>query len=412
MIRIKDISFFSSIGQRPNQEDYILATNDKANRIFVLCDGMGGHGHGEVASKTVAEAVHAYLTELAPEEYTPENIQESVDFALAELAKADIYNDEKAMGTTVVVIAINRMNILVGHVGDSRCYQFSEDGLKKFRTKDHSVVQNAVDAEIMTEEEAWVSPKKNILTRCLTSSKASVKVEIDSLEIEDNDTLLLCSDGVTDALRDSQLQSIILGRSVEKSVACIRTECDLSSRDNFSLILVSFSQDEVNRSKTIEHRQETKTVEKPMPTTFKLCACCERKVSEAAIYCPYCGNPTDRIDYKKSSWVQDFLKKMAGIHPLWLVAGGAVAGGIITGCCCHFLYPGGEPTQQYASTIEQESISGMSQDYFKVSDVTCFIDSQCAIDSAANPQDTIIIKRDLLNNYASFVNSIKNSDAK
>lgn len=223
--------------------------------MFVLCDGMGGHGHGEVASRTVGEAVNHYLVNLTPAEYTAEMLQESVDYALSLLAKADIYNDAREMGTTLVVVAINKTNILVGHIGDSRAYLFTEEGLRKFRTKDHSLVQEAVDAEILTEDEAWDNPKKNIVTRCLTSGSSGVRLDVDKLTIADRDRLLICTDGLTDALRDTQLQSILMDRDIEDASEKIRTECEMASHDNFSMILMSLRQDEECAGKMVRENE-------------------------------------------------------------------------------------------------------------------------------------------------------------
>lgn len=84
---------------------------------------------------------------------------------------ADTYHDERRMGTTLVVVALNRYNVLVGHVGDSRCYLLDNCCNIKFRTRDHSMVAEAVENQILTEEEAYNSPKKNILTRSVQAGK-------------------------------------------------------------------------------------------------------------------------------------------------------------------------------------------------------------------------------------------------
>lgn len=242
MIKVNNKCGLSKPGIRDNNEDYILW--QESSRIFVLCDGMGGHGHGEVASRVVSESVHGFLDNLAKEAYEPSDLQDALNCSLEQLAKEDNYDDEKRMGTTLVVVVINKQNVLVGHVGDSRCYQFDKDCLKKFCTKDHSKVQEAVDAEILTEEEAHTSAHKNILTRCVMAGKDKVDVEVDVLSIEDGDRLLLCSDGVVDALWDKEIQEILISRTSEEALSIIESECQAKSRDNFSAILLDLSQDE------------------------------------------------------------------------------------------------------------------------------------------------------------------------
>ena len=224
MIHINSIAGFSKQGSRKNNEDYILYREKDSpdSRFIILCDGMGGHGHGEVASQTVAEATFDYLKGLAKSEYEAEDLQDAINVALSTLTSVDTFDDEKAMGTTIVVVVVNRMNVLVGHIGDSRCYLFDENGLKKFRTKDHSKVAEAIEAEILTEEEAFTNSHKNILTRCIISGKQDVTIDVDILTIESNDRMLLCSDGLNDAMRDSEIASCLINRSSDDALEITR----------------------------------------------------------------------------------------------------------------------------------------------------------------------------------------------
>lgn len=392
---------YSCAGPRPNQEDYIIAPSDNSSRIFVLCDGMGGHGHGEVASKTIANAVHKYLTELNSIEYTAENLQDAIDFALKQLSVADVYEDEKAMGTTIVVIAINRMNVLVGHIGDSRCYLFSEDGVKKFRSKDHSMVQEAVDAEILTEEEAWNNPRKNILTRCITSKQENVAIEVDKLKIEDNDRIMLCSDGVTDALKDSQIQSIIIGRSSEDAADIIKTECEISSRDNFSLILITLSQDENNienqislpSDNTIEHHNDNsiEVFGKEMETNTNFCPDNEFESKQQI--------PDKSVRTESSTPENSIMGRIRRINPIWVFIGGVILGCIISGVAVsHFNKP-----------VEAKQLppkTPTKTDDLPEPEVTSFILRKCSMDLLNAPSDTLLSKRALQKEYELFLKKI------
>lgn len=408
MIRIKDIISFSCTGPREDQEDYIIASSETSTRIFVLCDGMGGHGHGEVASKTIAESVYRYLAELSAKEYTEENLQDAIDFGLKELISADIYDDEKAMGTTLIVLVVNRMNILVGHIGDSRCYQFSEDGLKKFRSKDHSIVQEAVDAEILTEEEAWNSPKKNILTRCITSKQSSVEIEINKLQIENNDCVMLCSDGVTDALKDSQIQSIIVGRSSEDAANIIKTECEMSSHDNFSLILISFSQDEKN-NESITHLDKHNAPVKndgESGMIINYCPHCGRGLAGNAKFCPSCGlacssqHSQRKTEISHSHHRNVFMSKIMDINPLWMLTIGIVIGCIISGLVISCF---GETKSQVKEII---TLPASGENVISESKIDSFISEICLIDSVNAPMDTLVSKQILYNEYQKFISGI------
>ncbi len=246
MISISEINGISKKGVRENNEDYIkfYVDNNQSNlsRVIVLCDGMGGHAHGEIASKIVAESVFSTLSNKEAD-FSEDDLQFALDNALIALNKANVYDDCKKMGTTLVVAVINKNNVLVGHVGDSRCYLFNDDGLKLFRTNDHSKVAEAVKAEILTEEEAINSEYKNILTRCVIAGKTDVKIEIDKLNIRDKDRLLLCSDGVIDAIRDEELSEILVNRNINDALALIDSKCQMKSHDNYSVIIADLKND-------------------------------------------------------------------------------------------------------------------------------------------------------------------------
>lgn len=239
MILINKNTSFCDKGIRENNEDYIL----QKDNVFILCDGIGGHGYGEVASKTVAESVMSYLMSLSKVEYTEDDFQKALDFALSELNAKDMFDCERKMGTTLVVVAINPSHLLIGHVGDSRCYVFDEHTQILFRSKDHSKVAEAVEAEILTEEEAWSNPNKNILTRCVIAGKDKVIIEIEKISINGKNKIFLCSDGVVDALRDNELQAILIDRNIEESLNIIKSECTAKSHDNYSAILIDVEAD-------------------------------------------------------------------------------------------------------------------------------------------------------------------------
>ena len=245
MIHVTEFSCLCEKGKRENNEDYICPASYSENeRVFVLCDGMGGHGHGEVASETVCLGFYEYLKAQQPECYTEQIFKEALDFAVHELKRNNTFNDgQKLMGTTLVAIAINKNDILIGHIGDSRCYHFSSSGEKLFRTTDHSQVADAIAYGLITEDEAFNHPRKNILTRCIQpKSGHPVELTFDRLtNIHDKDMLLLCSDGINDALRDTEIADIIkCGNNNVKNVSnSLKTECDAKSKDNFSAIILS-----------------------------------------------------------------------------------------------------------------------------------------------------------------------------
>lgn len=399
MIRLTSYSSFSCRGSRDNQEDFVHpVSRGKDERVFVLCDGMGGHGHGEVASKTIAESMYETLVQLNPPEYAPQHLQDALDTSLIKLKEADVFHDEKPMGTTLVVVTINKMSVLIGHIGDSRCYLFDSDGKRKFRTKDHSKVQEAVDAEILTEEEAWSNPKKNLLTRCILSSSSDLSIDVDTLVIEDGDTLLICSDGVTDAMKDNQIQSVVIGRDSQEIAAAITAECDLSSHDNFSAIIIQLSQDEKNVPQDIKTPPEFKP-KKSLVTVHAFCPHCGATINKDAVYCPHCGRRKDEIvvgDPIRNNGNGNRPKDITAFlnNNLYLIIGGILICGLCAwGIHSCFSHHNPEPKQdEHQKCVEAA-----------VSQVNPLMNEASRADTIDSVSDT-----STLNNYQHFLDNLIN----
>lgn len=282
MLKVINFECFCEQGIRENNEDYLLPHELKQQRrVFVLCDGMGGHGHGEVASQTVCESVYAFLTsqiDCESYEFAEGVMQHALDFAIEELTKVDTFTEDgRRMGTTLVVVLLNKFDILVGHVGDSRCYMFDKDWNIEFCTNDHSEVAEAIRRGFITEEAAFDHPKKNIITRSVQAEK-SVEIEVDVLKnVANSYNLLLCTDGVSDTLRNTEIEALLFQPTTLGLLSGIREECVLKSRDNFSAILIQISQDEIS----LEPFRETS--EKVVHNQ------CEVRKRKLGSYCSYCG---------------------------------------------------------------------------------------------------------------------------
>lgn len=294
MIGVRNYFSFCEQGVRGNNEDFIYpATAGKNDRIFVLCDGMGGHGHGEVASETVGMAVYRFLEVQHADVFTEEMLREALDFAVEELEKADNFDDdERRMGTTLVVVVLNEFEILIGHVGDSRCYHFSHSGELLFRTTDHSQVAEAVRLGLITEDEAFNHPKKNILTRCV-QAKGENKIEmtIDRLKrTDDGDILLLCTDGVNDALRDADIERIVRvnAGNLDACAEAVKTECGKTSRDNYSAQFIELHAE--GFPPKVPETPEPQPEPQPEPKAEKLCDNCWKPNAAEARFCTYCGH--------------------------------------------------------------------------------------------------------------------------
>lgn len=240
----------SHIGKvRKNNEDYckgeIIDTDFGTIGIFALADGMGGHNKGEVASELAVENIIKFLKEnlLQSNDIKIDYIDDIIKQAYHSVNKI-IYEKSitslefEGMGTTLVTAITYKNNLYVANVGDSRCYLLNEGGLKKI-TIDHSVVEELVKANIITEEEAKTHPRRNHITRAIGTDEMVI-VDIFKLETNKDNKILLASDGLTGFVDDNIIENIILKDEDAKDLTqeLINTANDISGRDNISVVLI------------------------------------------------------------------------------------------------------------------------------------------------------------------------------
>jgi serine/threonine protein phosphatase PrpC len=309
MIKASYVYSFSEKGIRENNEDFVASVNDN---YFIVCDGMGGHGHGEIASQTVAESLR-YFFQALPVSAEKDNLQAALDYAVERLNENDVYGDaERKMGTTVVLAALTESAVLVGHVGDSRLYHIRPNEGLLFHTKDHSQVQEWVDAEIITEEEARVHPKKNMITRCVQPHTGkSIVMEIDELKnIQTGDYLFLCTDGVTDAMTDEDVVTTLLtDTSDEDKVNQIKEACATRSKDNYSSFLLKIEAEIVPEIAKMPNKKEEVKKQEEVKEEAVYCQKCGNKLSAEEKFCSICGTEQNPVsdNGKTRIWIPSVL---------------------------------------------------------------------------------------------------------
>lgn len=216
--------------------------NDLA--LVVVADGMGGHQAGDVASQMAIDEVERLWFAQKPEYLsTPERIEHWLKEAV-EKVNATIYQyakeneDCQGMGTTIVVVVLNQEFITVAHIGDSRCYILNNNGFAQI-TDDHSLVYELVRSGQISPEDAEHHPRKNVLMRAL-GTEENVIVDIKSLEWEENDILLLCSDGLTNKVSTQDIQNVLKEESeIEvKARQLIEKANEAGGDDNISVAVV------------------------------------------------------------------------------------------------------------------------------------------------------------------------------
>jgi protein phosphatase len=229
---------------RPNNEDSFLF-DDKFG-VAVLADGMGGYSAGEVASSMAATSIAAEVTRVLSRSEPLNQADElcrllarSVDKANQEILRAAADNPNyKGMGTTVVVGVFQGDQFFLTHVGDSRCYRLRAGVLLQI-TKDHSMLQEQVDAGLITRAHAAHAPGRNLLTRALGVGSI-LPLEVNIHPVEAGDLYLMCSDGLTDMVDDASIASL-MSQATDLS-QCASTLIHLANakggRDNVTVILI------------------------------------------------------------------------------------------------------------------------------------------------------------------------------
>ncbi len=193
---------------RAGNEDNYLMLADRG--IFIVADGMGGHAAGEVASEMAVRLISKELGSLRglTDEQAGERLRHAIRTANEAIFERTLSeHDKRGMGTTATALVLLPGRYLIGQVGDSRGYLL-RDGQFLQLTKDHSYVQEQVDAGLLTAEQARVHPYSNVITRCVGAS-GDVMADIYFGALRVGDVLLLASDGLTGMLEDEQLTRIL-----------------------------------------------------------------------------------------------------------------------------------------------------------------------------------------------------------
>ena len=226
---------------RANNEDSIITRPDLG--LAVLADGMGGHLAGEVASAMAIDLVNQFFENAAQRSgklnYS-DVVSDSITLANSAIFELSQNKPECAgMGSTVVVTFFENSKVYVGHVGDSRLYRLRDGKLQQI-TEDHSLVQELVSRGLLSKDEAIESTNKNLVTRAL-GIEAGVQIDLNEDAWINGDIYLLCSDGLSDVLRDSQIEEILAANmeNLEHAIdQLIKTVNENGGPDNVSIILV------------------------------------------------------------------------------------------------------------------------------------------------------------------------------
>ena len=229
---------------RDNNEDSVAV--DERAALAVLADGMGGYNAGEIASSMATSFIKSelgrWLTEAASNA-SDTDVRRAMDICVDNANRA-VYNAANSnphyagMGTTLVVAVFREGRLLMGHIGDSRGYRLRAGHLTQI-TRDHSLLQEQIDAGLITPEQAAFSANKNLVTRAV-GVEDTVLLETHLHDVQPGDLYLLCSDGLSDMVPDAEIEAI-LDRTTELAEAgnrLVAAANEAGGRDNIAVVLV------------------------------------------------------------------------------------------------------------------------------------------------------------------------------
>lgn len=208
--------------------------------LFAVCDGMGGHAAGEVASEIAVQT----LMEHAPRTADGDALaRAAVEANRAIIRAANEGRGRQGMGTTMTAAVLDGRNLVIAQVGDSRAYLLHQGSLQRL-TRDHSLVADMVDAGEITEAEARVHPRRSVITRALGSDPNTLP-DIYEMHLETGDRLLLCSDGLSSMIEDSLIESTLVRMHDPQAAASalVNEAINAGGFDNVTVVVVDVKGD-------------------------------------------------------------------------------------------------------------------------------------------------------------------------
>jgi len=241
----------SHVGKvRKNNEDYCMGeviklNNEETLGIFALADGMGGHKKGEVASQLAVQNILEYLKENLLQsnsikiDYIDDIIKQAYNNVNSIIYNKSLEQEEcRGMGTTLVTAILYKEDLYIANVGDSRCYLLSNNNLNQVSI-DHSVVEELIRANIITQKEAIHHPHRNRITRAIGTDDMVV-VDIFKERLNKGDLVLLASDGLTGCVYEDDIKEVLRQSKDISDINdnLIKMANDISGRDNVSVVLI------------------------------------------------------------------------------------------------------------------------------------------------------------------------------
>ena len=231
-------AYRTEVGRRQSNQDYFYTPEEHERPVAIVADGMGGQRAGNVASLVAVDSIHEYI-ETSEQTRPMLLLQHAVAYAnqrIFNIARED--EDCMGMGTTIVMAYVEGERFTFANVGDSRLYHFDGESIRQV-TRDHSFVEELVRSGVITRQQAFTHPQRNILTRAVGTSQF-VKADTGTIRWKLGDVIMLCSDGLHGSLEKEEMENI-LASNRDLLDACdelTETAYRNGSSDNITVVLV------------------------------------------------------------------------------------------------------------------------------------------------------------------------------
>lgn len=225
-----------------NQDSFFVSSENDEIKLFILADGMGGYKGGEIASKLAVVSAKNFITNNFPKiikekEEILKLISDAIEYAnFVVFEKSKESPEISDMGTTLDICLIYNNKVFIGHIGDSRVYRIRKNVIRKL-TNDHSYVAQLVKEGKITKEEAYNHPRKNMLLKAIGCSSL-VEPDVMYKGFIKDDILLMCSDGLTNMLKDEEIYQILLENPEKPVDVLIKRANQNGGSDNITAIIV------------------------------------------------------------------------------------------------------------------------------------------------------------------------------
>ncbi len=235
---------------REKNEDDLLVDDERF--LYVVADGMGGHAGGGFASSNAVRLIHEELVRLEQAQDTTQplmggagktltqiRLQHAIQFANREIFNLSLKESSlRGMGTTCTALQFDDTYANIAHVGDSRIYMIQNNHIQQM-TKDHSYVQEQIDAGLITEEQARTHPLKNIITRSMGHER-EINIDLFKHDSQAGERFLICSDGLTNMLSDSEILELAVNEDLEQAVTgLLQSANNRGGQDNITVVMVA-----------------------------------------------------------------------------------------------------------------------------------------------------------------------------